>query len=338
MAMVFMESLGWALGAAATWLTRYNSTGSAWSITATGPFSGDAAIAQSGNNVATLNLRATINPTIRVGFWWFCDNWGLGTTTGQTLTILGDAAAVQCYISVNGATKTLQFRNGANTLLASGTKVLQNNSWYYVEALITLSNTVGTISLSIDNVADIVATGLNNRNTANNNITAVAFRGVVTANTRWAQMFGFDGGVLQGPSRISLLTPTADGAVAAWTPSTGTTLFNLVDEIPPNGDTDYISSATPTQQALFTFTSLPYTPNTIYGVQVSLYAKRDDAAARSLACLVRSGGTSVTGTTQAVTASYLDFYLQIYELNPVTVAAWTAADVNAVQAGVECIS
>ncbi len=338
MAFLVIDSFGWAVsGSPSIWATRYNSTTPAMSILATsGPF-GDGCFAISGANVATINLRAVITPTIRIGLYIWSDNWATATTTGQLVAILGDAAAVQCYMSVNGATKTIQFRNGANVLLGSGTKVLQNNSFYFVEILVTVSNAAGTVVVSVEGVNDINAGPVDTQNVATTNITGIQLRGVVTNQTRYSNLFVADGGALQGPSRVSLLTPNADGAASAWTPSTGVTLFSLVDEIPPNGDTDYISSATPTQQALFGFTDLPYNPATVYAVQVSLYARKDDAAARSIAPLVRSNGTTVTGTPQVLTTSYLDFYLQIYPLDPVTLAAWTPAGVNAIEAGVECV-
>lgn len=339
MAFIIVESFSWPGTTTAVLATRYNTSAGAMSINLTGGRFGNGCLQITGNNVQQFNLRATIAPTIRIGVSIFSENWALTTATAQLIAILGDASAVQCYISVDPATKLVQARNGANTLLGTGTKTLQNNSWYYIEILVTINNATGSFSCSIDGASQFALTNVDTQNVATTNITGINLRGLSSgANTRYSDFWANDGGALQGESRVVLLTPTSDGAVSAWTPSTGTTLFNLVDEIPPNGDTDYISSATPTQQALFGFSNLPYTPATVFTVQVSLYARKDDAAARSIATLVRSGGTTVTGTTQVITSSYLDFYLQIYDLNPVSVAAWTPSEVDNMEAGVECVA
>jgi len=329
---------GWCGTSTTIWATRYNTTNPAVSMSPSGGRFNDGCMIVAGNNFARVNLRATITPTIRIGVALFATDWSLGSATGPVITILGDAAGGQCYLSVDGATKRFQFRNFNNTLLGTGTLVLQNNSWYFVEILITIGNANGAVSLQVDGVADITLTNVDNQNLATTNITGYHLRGLVGGFTRFGSLFTADAGPLQGDSRVFLLTPTADGAASAWTPSTGTALFSLVDEIPPTDDTDYISSATATQQALFGFSDLPYTPAVVYAVQVSLYARKDDAAARSIATLVRSGGTTATGATQVLTTSYLDFYLQIYDLNPVTAAAWTGSEVDAMEAGVECVA
>jgi len=284
----------------------------------------------------TFNLPfGAIGATFRVGFSVFSDNYAIGANQ-YWLAILDNIGTVQLYLRWN-ASKQIELRRGDNTLLATGTKILQNNSWYYVEFLATIDDVLGSASLQIDGAPQFSIGPVDTRNGGNATMGGFILRGD-SGSTYWSDLFVADAGPLVGEQRVLLLTPNADGAASAWTPSTGVALWSLVDEIPPNGDTDYISSATPGQEALFAFTDLPYTPANVYGVQTSLYARKDDAGVREIAALVRSGGTTNIGATQALSSSYLDIYLRVDSVNPITTAAWTPAEVNALEAGVRCIT
>ena len=136
---------------------------------------------------------------------------------------------------------------------------------------------------------------------------------------------------------MDYLPPSADTATEDWTPSTGTNSAALLDEIPMNNDTDYVSSATVGHKDLFDMTNLGTTPTTIDGVQTVLAARKDDAATRDVRTNFKSGTTTVNGTTRAMSAGYV-ISSDLYLLDPDTGAAWTAAGVNASQLGFEVVT
>jgi len=343
MAYRYMESFGWAGTDTTIFQSRYNTVLAGLGLQTTGGRFGNGPRGQVNNSGRQdFNFPGAPTATIRLGTAFQVQD-GATMGSGNPLVAFLDANTIQCYITINTATRLLELRRGDNTLLATaGSTPVQNASWYYLEVICTLSNTVGQVSVQLDGVAVITtAANLDNVNSAAVQCTGIRIQGGNSGSglNLYCDMFCADDvAAFQGESRVTLLTPAADGAASAWTPSTGTTLFNLVDEIPPNGDTDYISSATAGQQALFTFSNLTYTPATVFAVQTSLYARKDDAAARSIAGLVRSGGTTTAGTTYNLTTSYLDIYLDMWALNPTTAAAWTAAEVDGMEAGVQCIA
>lgn len=126
----------------------------------------------------------------------------------------------------------------------------------------------------------------------------------------------------------------ADGATTNFTPSTGTNHAALVDESPPNDDTDYNQSSNVGDLDLYEITDMAHTPASIFGVQINLNAKKDDAGTRSIAGVVRSGGTNYEGGAQALSTSYA-YYLDVRETDPDTSAPWTKTGVDNAQFGIK---
>jgi hypothetical protein len=128
------------------------------------------------------------------------------------------------------------------------------------------------------------------------------------------------------------LRPTADTAEADWTPSAGADHYAVVDEATINGDTDYVSAATPGDLDLYEMGNLSFTPDTVHAVQV-----KNDAEARQVRTKLKSGTTTADGTTQGMATSYLP-YGDLYATDPDTSIAWTPGAVNAMQVGIEVVS
>lgn len=339
MAILGVESFTWP-GTVAVLVTRYNvGAGGVTINTSGGRFTGGA-LQATGGNQQSFNTRSTVSPTFRIGVAMYSDSWGNSGTTNFCLALI-DTATVQCGLVVNNVSKLVEFRRGDGTLLATGTTVLNNSSWYYFELLVTISDAAGSGQLLIDGVQQFNVTGVDTKNTATTNITSFRLTGQAAnagSTNRWCDMFWADAGPVSSREwRVSLLSPDGDGAVSGWTPSTGTALWSLVDEVPPNGDADYISTATPGTQALFTLSDLPYDPQVVGAVQVSAYARKDDAGVREIALLLRPTSAITQGTTQAITSSYLDTYLQLWENNP-DGGSWTGGLVNGLQAGVVLVT
>lgn len=139
-----------------------------------------------------------------------------------------------------------------------------------------------------------------------------------------------------GDARISTFFPTGDGALAQFTPSTGSNHFANVDDVPPNDDTDYNSDSTVGHIDTFTHGSLPAS-TTVKAVQHSLYARKDDVALRQIAPVIRRGGTNNVGTTVTLSTTYAN-YRELRELDPITAAAWVDTNFNSDEFGVKVIA
>lgn len=126
-----------------------------------------------------------------------------------------------------------------------------------------------------------------------------------------------------GAIRIYAQVPTADSSPLEFTPSSGVTHYNLVDEIPPNEATDYVSDGTIGQQDQYVYTTsgIP-AASSIPAVQHVLDAKLDSAGSRSIAS---SFDGAAAATSNALTVDY-KMYTTPYDANPSTGLPWEVSD------------
>jgi hypothetical protein len=100
-----------------------------------------------------------------------------------------------------------------------------------------------------------------------------------------------------------------------------------VSEIPEDSDNSYNTDSTPGDVDLFSHPNLPAGAQNIAAVDNVVVARKDDAGTRSIASQTKSGTTTATGATVALSTSYA-FVDQVTETDPNTSAAWTVSGVN----------
>lgn len=284
-------------------------------------------------------------------------NWSVGITKSIAATgtvVVGFALRVAALPTVavvvarvlEGATAhvdlrmdtagRLFFTRAGTTIGLVGTTALAAGSWYYLEAKITISDTVGVASLRINGVSELNGAGLDTRNAGTSGVVdVVGLAGVtgLTATVDFDDLYicnaaGTVNNDFLGDIRVEAIFPTAEATYSAWLPSVGTDNALNVDESPPNSDTDYNSSATALDKDTFAMTNITPTSGTIKGVQPCLFARKDDAGTRVIAPMSRQGATDyVSATTHSIGDAYA-YHTQIMELNPATGLPWTIADVN----------
>jgi hypothetical protein len=137
-----------------------------------------------------------------------------------------------------------------------------------------------------------------------------------------------------GDLRISTLVPVADTAQQDWSPNSGSDNFSRVAAIPSDDDTSWVASATPGDRDLYAMAPLGMTPLAIKGLQQTALARKDDAGDRAVSLVLKSGAEVAVAPATILGSSYA-FTDAIHEQGPATGAPWTAAAVDAVQAGME---
>jgi hypothetical protein len=253
-----------------------------------------------------------------------------------------DTATVQVDLLGN-ADGTLSVRRGGSTVLGTSTATLALNTWYYVELKVVGSGTSGAATVRVNGTAVLTLTGVNTQQTANATANTVRLGQQATSgNLDYDDVYVLDGsgGVntdFLGDCRVEQVLPTGAGATTAWTPSAGAN-YAAVDDAPPNGDTDYVSSATAGQTDTYACGDLAVaTSGTVKAVQATASCRKDDAGSRSVALVTRPGSTDRVGATQSVLDTY-SMLPQVWDTNPDTAAAWTVAEVNASQFGERLIA
>src|SRR5690606_21331411 len=128
------------------------------------------------------------------------------------------------------------------------------------------------------------------------------------------------------------LFPSADTADADWSLSSGSDGFDLINDVPPDGDTNYISADTIGYVSNFELDDLADANVGISAVRATgLFSKEDSGVGLVQIGLDRSGGTETYSPDFSPSLGDWTFASVISEENPDTGEAWTAADVNALR-------
>ena len=235
--------------------------------------------------------------------------------------------------------------NSGGTTIGTGTTNIALNTWYYIELKLVVG-TSGSCELHLNGVPGEIASTTGSFGTTNvgrinfqrpgNNQSDVSIDDLYVLDlTGSSPLNDFLGDVT-----VETLYPQSDGTHQDWTPNTAGAHYSKVNESSgtyPDDDTTYVSDVTPGAIDTYTVGSLAALTGTVYGVATNLYARKDDAAARTIAPVIREAGTDYAGaTTGGLTTSYL-FYRQLYPLDPAG-AAWTIASVNGAEYGVKEVS
>jgi hypothetical protein len=229
--------------------------------------------------------------------------------------------------------------------------VITPNRWHYIEMRVKFSATVGEIEIHVDGVQVLNAT---NQDTVGDggalNYDSIRFQGGegdsnTDTDLQWlvddiyiCDTNGSVNNTFLGPIKVEELFPTAEGATINFTPSTGTDNSANVDDNPINDDTDYNSSSdTASNKDLFTTENLSLVTGNIKGVQITSQARSTSGLPVGMQSIVAEG-TPTQGTGDVVEISSDSKYSRfshIFETNPDTAAAWSAAEVDGMEIGYE---
>lgn len=232
----------------------------------------------------------------------------------------------------------LQVTNSSSTVIATGTKVLNPATWYYIEFKLVVNGASGTCEVHLDGATEIASTVGNFGSTGINIVGFDCNAGAAFAidDTYCADTTGSaPQNTFLGPSRIITPMPDAAGTHSQWTANGTTPNFACVNEVPPDDDTTYVSDSTPGDLDSYVFGQADGGA-TIFCVQTNHYARKDDANTRQIAPLIRQAGTDFIGNTFTEAASYTCF-TQLWNQDP-TGTNWTPAVFNADEFGVKEIA
>jgi hypothetical protein len=234
------------------------------------------------------------------------------------------------------APSSLTIKLGSSTIATYSSFTMRYNEWYYLELKVFCHPTSGTVEARIDGVTVISLTGINTQAGANTYHNKVCLIGAQY--NQFDDFYICDGSGttvndFQGICKIIGLLPSADTGTIQWTPSSGTTHYNLVDSNPAN-TSDYVYSSTQTNIDLFTYPDLIGT-GTIVGFQLNTQAMLSDGTSIILQTPVVSSGSTDLGADYTLTSgTYADFK-HISTTDPHTGSAWTIDGLNAAQIGVK---
>ena len=313
----------------------------------TGRYGGQAL--QTTNGVASLYFGDfTPKDTMICGHAWRQSS-GLSLSLQECMAFFGlntssDSRRENVAIDISATGEIIAMR-GTTTLGTSSAGVITHNTWHYIEAKVFVDNSVGTVDVYVDgtSVLSLTSQDTKDNNTRDANIYSIRISGA-SVDCEHDDIYIADttgltnNDILVGPLAIEALTPDADGTTNNFTPLSGLTNWEMVDDgNAPDDDTTYVSSGTVSDQDLYSFgdmTGFGETIGSVVAVQPMMHLRKEHTGPRVMRCLARNGLTTVEGG-DGVCGTEWRYLKHIYETDPDGGGAWDETAVNSAEFGIK---
>ena len=297
------------------------------------------------NNVRPVSSSST---TVFMSLAFYMNSMPSSGTTFLQLASLLDAPLTNTFATfIVYGDGEIGITNGSTNYKSTGAGVT-GSAWHWFEVKVVIANSGGSIQVRNSTGTTVLnTTGIDSQPGATTNVGAIRIGATtvsqlsITAQVTDLHVWDGAGSICNdftGPTQIDNLYPNGAGASTQWTPSTGAN-WQCVDEVPAS-KTDFVSTAgeNNTFADLYEFTNLIATPANIYSVVATTFCNKTNAGPGQLKLSARTGTTTSSGSAQALPANGNNRLSQVFEVDPTTSAAWTAAGVNGAQFGFEVSS
>jgi hypothetical protein len=292
--------------------------------------------------------------TAVVGFWYkFAGTQPFGET--QFLRFMDDETEqvslrwtdISTIMVVNGS-GTIQDQNAHDAAIGPrNDNIMRHDAWAFIEAKVTINNSTGSCEVRVDGKTVLNLTNIDTQNSANSTFDRITFRSSTSDDPKFGMAYVCDTTGLTlndflGPLQIESLNPTSDGTTNDFSPASGLTNYEMVDDLNTVSDSTYVESSTIGHKDLYGMSNCVVsdyksgeTYDTIHAVRVRYMARRIDAGKRELRGLCRSVATEVESTSTEVYAFWnWEIYNGFFTTDPNGGGAWTQSAVDAAEFGV----
>jgi hypothetical protein len=296
--------------------SSYNRTAfSRGSVTSTSGGSGTT----TGYIKAPFTAQTTFYATARV----YCDlqnsgNYFMWFQSGANVRLrLKTASASPCTVELS------KFDGTTTTVLATSTITFNNLTRF--DVAINYASSGGYVKVYMDNYLAISYSGDPTAGGSTSLDGLCLSAGYPSYTARWSEVI-----VATTDTRtmhLLTLAPNAAGSTSSWSGS-----YTDIDEL-ITSDLDVLSSATANQVTSVNTTGMPsgYVGLSPLQVKVVAVAARGSSGPSKLALGVRTNSTDSFPTATTLDTGYTTPVTTTYDLNPVTTAAWTVAEIEALQ-------
>ena len=234
-----------------------------------------------------------------------CHFWSFEDAAGHVLYLTaGTDGSVAAYrVSDNPAYRTGALPTVFPTLVgASAAGVIVAGEPIPLEIYLVLGEADGILEIRKSGVPVLVLSAIDTAPTDVTNISALCFAnnsgvGITVAFDDFA--VGTD---WCGDTRIDSHKPIAD-VQDDWAPTSGETLYPMVDDATPDGDTTRISAIAADAKATFQFEALKNEEVSVISRQVAWVGKKSDAGDASVGGVLTHGGGDTDADGQALTTT-----------------------------------
>lgn len=251
------------------------------------------------------------------------------------------------FLSLGGATSSrITYQNGTwdldrgTTTMASGSKVIVEETWYLLEFYGKYANSGGVYTLRIDGSEVATYSGDTYGGSYPGRIGFGTFAN--DTNTWWDDVgvndvTGANDVSWLGDGKIILIKPNGAGASTDLTPSAGSN-YQCVDDLPYDSDTTYVESDVNLEDDLYNLEACGLGSVDILQVQAIAMARKVGASTLDCQTGVYAGSTEDWSASISPTTNYTYCKGDIHRVNPDDSAAWAVADIDALQAGFKVVT
>lgn len=258
---------------------------------------------------------------------------------------LNDTGDQHCGIQTISQLKFAGYGPG-EVHLGSSTEGLTADAWSYLEARVVIHPTAGEIRIKLNDRTILWLKNVNTQAGSDDRIHAIILgKTFVTTSSISATFDDFyvvdgtaGGASFLGDARVRQLVTTSDESVQ-FTPSTGGTNYNLVDEVPPD-PADYVKTSNTAHRDLYGLADSPYQQfeYEVVGVKHIMQAHKTDGVTRKLrGVLVDGANEHLTDTRYLSQGDPSGLYQQVFDSRPVTGDRWSIPSLDTLKAGQETI-
>lgn len=111
-----------------------------------------------------------------------------------------------------------------------------------------------------------------------------------------------------------------------WTPLSGTSNKDMIDDIPTDAETSYNTSNTAGQLDEFSYLAPSRTPESIFCVSLVSCVRKEESGTRTFRNFMKPGGVQHNGQDYNLSQTY-QFFFDHFRTNPQTAAPWLPADI-----------
>jgi|GEM_PF-1431444 len=243
-------------------------------------------------------------------------------------------------IGEDGRLKLYRRRYGYDEPISTSVTTATARGWHYVELQVVQGTSNGTLNVRLNGVLAITLSAQNTIQSGGQLLTA--FVGAVPGedclvttdvdDLYIADTSGTINNTFLGDVRVDALKPQASGALNEWTVEGAASAWEAVSD---GDEATAIRAATAGLRQTFGVEALPaMTTPAIYGVQVTLLARKTDAGTGRVRGLVASGA-EMEVSSDINLQEQLAWHTALFERDPNGNAPWTEGAFNAAEFGVE---
>ena len=238
------------------------------------------------------------------------------------------------YIGIDSSRRLVIYTG--DVLRATGTIVLSLSAWYLIEVHVLISDT-GVVEVRLDGILDVSYSG-DTKPGAEETINVCRYCGddVQFDDLAMNDTTGAVDNSWCGDGKVVMLTPNANGDLSQLMGSDADQIDNylLVDEFPKDDDTTYVEGSVVDEKDLYNFTDFGLNVQEIKRVWAEARARDTVADAGLVALALKTYATEYVGPDVTLFTTFTKQILgTVHTVNPNTSAAWTPAELDALQAG-----